>query len=312
MPQANDILYAATVDLKGFLRAHGFRFKADGDRGQVWTNGIHTVHVRRSYDKEPGQLVRLIDEVKAAENRKRLQKEAEAAAANKPRVIVRRAPTTPEEHREAQIASVQTLHETSEPEPPKPEPKRDFSLLDEVKQRETAKQQPEPTPVKESPDYRSAFPGSQSETEDAEEQEESKVNVKRKKAAKYSGEERLYVFGRLRFMYESNVKARDAYNQLRREGVKSPTGKKIKLHLAEGTYTRWRKNPALMQSYEPISKPRIFGGVAPQPKNCPTAAADCAAVNARLPAFVLAILREPTLSAEKKVAMVLAWAEEGA
>ncbi len=227
------------IDLKQFLRKHGFRHLRDHDRGATWGNGALDIFVEKSYDKEPSKLRAVMDQVREAERKKiRLQKleewkmeKAQAAAASRP--------TTPEEHRLAQITAARAKEQEVE---------IDVPVIHRATGRQVNVDGTLGQQVRE-PEYATADTGSSASS--------TSVGGKRKKTVKkFIGDERRYVFGRIKAMFSAKMHHTKIADALNAEGIRMPNGSDVTPGYVNQMRLNWAAKPSAAAKYAEILYPR--------------------------------------------------------
>jgi hypothetical protein len=204
------------IDIKHFLRKHGFRHKQDIDRGAQWTNGVATVVVLRNMHREPAELRALMERVRKSAREKDAMRAGDAALLVPKAGEVGRTPPswpiTPEEHRAEQVAAAKSasIDESAEPALPS---------------------------VPLSPEIAGRL---------------------RRVVKKFSGDERRYVYGRIKALLESPRNAsHEIVAALHAEGItRLPSGKALDTSFISGVKNNWKTNPKNRAKYAAILMPR--------------------------------------------------------
>lgn len=253
------------INVKEYLRRHGFQFHKTVDRGAIWVLGDHKVMVLRDYTKKAFELRQLQESVKrgvdkfihekatkdaqfakevelAKERGEQLEAQQEKEAEEAFRTA-RRFPQTPEEHRADQLKAGAAM--------------KDLEAVDVATLRASI-------------------------TKPAEEPQATATEKEKKtvgKIFKYKGEEREYVYGRIRYLIETkDMETGDILRMLKKEAVKNPDGKALQGRIISSVRTRWNKKPEDMDLYTPIEHGRFEARMkpvrqapvaAPEPKKIP-------------------------------------------
>lgn len=269
----------AEVNLVKFLRAHGFRHDGDHDRGSYWTNGDTKLSVRKSFDKEPGLLRALMDQIRDAERKKerRMKADAEKEAAHAAKVA-------------AQV-----------PEPPNGWPLEaatmstkglighligigwdNQKIVRALNSQRISHPMGSPWSIQELEEW---FPSTKHTVpQTPEEHAEAQVEAARaieppaagveeviskktgKKVMKFTGDERKYVFGRIKAMFDAKMDNISIAKALTSEGLRLPSGKPIDAGYVSTTRNNWKASPESGKKYAAILMPRLAPGKpAPEP-----------------------------------------------
>lgn len=144
-------------------------------------------------------------------------------------------------------------------------------------------------------------------------QPEQKTGRERKK---FAGEERMYVYGRVKAMLEAKMESHAIASALTAEGIVSPNGRAIDASFVTQTKIRWTAKPELRKKYASILMPRIAPGklaAEPPPPRAVVIAPASPEPKLRrsplgLPATVDAVLGDASISADQRLAVLLCFA----
>lgn len=262
------------VDLKKFLREHGFRHDGDHDRGSYWTNGDARISVRKNFDKEPGLLRALMDQVREAERRKKKRVEVEQKKYEEQVTKANRAPLPPSWPEGTATMSTKDL----------------VCLLVErgldaqrIADGLNSKGHTHPMGSKWTAlEIQEWFPVTRLQPQTPEEHARAQTESAKSMAPpaepevrtrdvgagskKFAGEERMYVYGRIKAMTEAKMRPSAIAAALTSEGIVTPNGKLIDGTFVTTTWNRWETKPEIKAKYPSILMPRLASGkLAPEP-----------------------------------------------
>jgi hypothetical protein len=261
----------AVVDLKQFMRKHGFRHLRDHDRGATWGNGVLDIFVEKNFQRESGKLRSLMDQVRDGERKKAQQQKHEEASMQKaeqraaqtavPRVVPREL-MTPEDHRKQQAIIAAKMEEPA------------------VETTTTA-------------------PAAEPQPEKA---------ASEKKFRKFSGPERMYVYGRIKAMFQGKMDNVAIAAALQAEGIKLPSGRPMDAAAVGQCRWNWEKNPDRAARYAAILMPRRKAPEAQEVAPRPVVVAEAPKVQRSrfgLPLSVDAVLADPAVGESERLAILM-------
>lgn len=310
------------IDLKKFLRDHGFRHDGDHDRGAYWTDGLTRISVSKSY-KEGGLLRAMMDQVRDAERKKKRKLESERAAYEADvKKQQRPAPPAGWPQTAPTMSTKDLVRELVELGW---SPDRIAGSLNEQGVRHpmgspwtatevtdwypaTKDNAPRPhTPEEHRVVQAEAARSSAAELPRVEEVVSKKTG---KIVKKFSGDERLYVFGRIKAMFQSKMDNAAVAAALQAENVILPSGKPVDASYISTMRNNWKTNPKSAEKYAAIMMPRLSSGKpAPEPPPPrPVVIAESLKVPRTrfgLPLSVDALLADAEVTADDRLAVLL-------
>lgn len=286
--------YVADVNLKHFLRRHKFRHDGDNDRGAYWTNGVGRLSVRKSYAKDPGELRALMDQVRVlAKKKERIEEEAARQLAERTRTLQQQNPS-PVQH----------------PSWPKPEETTVYPVKELVRELVEMGKSPEQIAAnlnaqgskhpmgtkwtaKEIEEWYPATRENRKPPETPEEHREQQAETARvqappvvvdeRKVKKLTGEERLYVYGRIKALLAQRATPEQIAKALTDEGCRQGNGKQIDATFVSQARWHWNKEPKRSAKYAAVLIPRNRPAPAAHPAPEPAETAPEVAITPPVP-----------------------------
>lgn len=320
-----DEVLVAEVNLKGFLRRHNFRFDSEGDRGSFWTNGAGRVMVLRSYTNKQADLRNVMDEIRILARKKKAIEEAAARETAKQADDAAKKAAEHAKKTEEGLYPAKELIQELVSMGKTPQEMSDRLNAQGIKHpmgtKWTAKEIEEWVPASRDNIPRTPEQHAVAQREAAKVAESRTENAVSKKTGKtykkFTGDERRYVFGRIKAMMEAKMDNEAIARALHSEGVRLPTGKPMTPQYVSANRNNWKAAPKSMAKYASILMPRLAAGkpapppvpprpvvVAPTPPP-PPPVAEARRSRFGLPLSVEAVLRDPEVGALHRLQVMM-------